>query len=352
MTISLRDVAERAGVSSCTVSKVLNDVPARIPSITREHVRRVAAELGYQPNRLARALNRQRTDTVGLMISGLLNSFFVEVVEEAERALISAGYQVLLDAAPANSDGSYSGHGKLCGWPVDGVLMWATPELEVAEYLGPSARGLPVVYLGFPRNDGADSVSFDLADGGRQIGEHLFERGFRNAVYVSNGGRDPRHNAFLSICRTRGIAVETVAVTGFRETRPGGFAIGEQIAARPAASRPRVVVCHNDVVAVGVYNALRRAGLRVPQDVAVVGFDGIEEGQYLDAPLTTVMTPIPDLCAVAAELLVERMTAAIALANAGRAAVRSAVPGTGAPAPVVCGKQVVIPVRLQVGATT
>jgi DNA-binding LacI/PurR family transcriptional regulator len=331
MTVSIRDVAKTAGVSSCTVSKVLNKVPSRIAPATRDHVLQVAWNMGYQPNRFARGLGAKRTETIGLMVSGLQNPIFVEIAEAAEQVMMDAGYQVVLDSAPARH-GTFVSHGKLRGWPVDGVLMWAPPHIEVTKYLGASASNLPVVYLGYPRTDGSDAVYFDLQGGGRQIGDHLADRGYESVLYVSHGWHEERHAGMMETCRAHGISVETVNLPDFQETRAAGFAIGQEIAARPADQRPRAVVCHNDVVAVGLFRALRRAGLRVPEDIAVVGFDGIEEGQYLDTPLTTVVTPADTLCRVAANLLLARMTG---------------VPGTPPP-----GQQIAVPSRLSVGGTS
>lgn len=332
MAVSIRDVAIHAGVSSCTVSKVLNDVPSRIPAPTRERVRRSAAELGYQPNRFARCLGRRRTETIGLMISGLQNPFFVGIAEAAEHALLAAGYQVMLDAAPSHL-GSFGGHAKLRGWPVDGVLIWARPDQSVTDYLSAAAQEIPVVYLGYPRTDGADTVYFDLWGGGYQVGEHLAECGCSTALYVSpHSAAEERFLGFESACRAHGIAIASLSPPDTGETRAGGYAVGEEIAARPPGERPRAVVCHNDVIAVGLYRALRRAGLRVPEDIAVVGFDGIDEGLYLERPLTTVQIPAEALCSAAADLLLRRLRG-----------------GSDTPPP---GQQVCIPSCLRVGGTT
>lgn len=325
MPVSIRDVAARANVSVGTVSKVLNDAPSRIPPETREHIRRIAAEIGYQPNRLARSLGKGRTDTVGLMISGLQNPFFVDVAESAERLLQAAGYQVFLDAAPSRH-GTYNRHNKLRGWPVDGVLMWAGPGERLADYLGAAGGEVPVVYLGYPRPDepGADVVAYDLYGGGRLMTEHLIERGYgaRGLAHVapaapgdeedvaawSRGLPRDRRNGFMDVCAACGVRAEVIGLPGFEETREAGYAVGEALAARPAAERPGAVFCHNDVVAVGLYRALRRAGLRVPQDIAVTGFDATREGRYLDDPLTTVATPAEPLCLAAADLLLRRLS--------------------------------------------
>lgn len=342
MPVSIRDVAKQANVSVGTVSKVLNDVPSRIPPVTRDHIRRIAGEIGYQPNLIARSLGRRRTDTIGLMISGLQNPFFVDIAEAAERFLLEAGYQVFLDAAPSQR-GTYQRHGKLRGWPVDGVLMWAEYRECITDYLGSSGAELPVVYLGYPRDKEPESyaVAFDLYDGGRKLTEHLIERGYgkgRSLMHIvpvatekEGASRNSRLQASRDVCAAHGIRQEIVGLPGYEETREAGYLLGEQIVARPPSERPDAVFCHNDVVAVGLYRALRRAGLRVPQDVAVAGFDGIPEGLYLDDPLTTVETRGEEICRVAVDMLLSRLSGQDTHDQP---------------------RQVLLPTRLRVGGTT
>lgn len=179
MPVSIRDVAARANVSVSTVSKVMNDAPSRIPADTQENIRRAGLALGYAPNRMARSLGRRCTDTIGLMISGLRNPFFVDLAEAAEAALLEKGYQVLLEAASSDR-GTYTRHSKLRGWPVDGILIWSAPEESLFDYIGAQAEGLPTVYLGHLRPDdpGSDAVGCDLYEGGRLIAEHFIGRGY------------------------------------------------------------------------------------------------------------------------------------------------------------------------------
>jgi DNA-binding LacI/PurR family transcriptional regulator len=317
VAISIREVAAQAGVSRTTVSQVLNNnAQARITDETRERVRRVAQETGYRPNLLARSLGRRRTDTLGLMISGLRNPFFVSLLEAAEAVALEAGYQVLADTAPASALGSYSEHGRLRGWPVDGVLMWGFPHQVASNYLGPQSQDIPVVYLGYTRRDGTCAVAFDLHGGGRQAAEHLVTQGYRRITYLypyraglqepANPSAEPadlRYQAYREVCRDAGLEPRTILMPREEETRAAGLEAGLRLAALAPSERPDAVLCFNDVIAVGVYHGLRRAGLSVPGDMAVIGFDGIEEGRFLDKPLTTVVSPADVLCREAFGLL-------------------------------------------------
>lgn len=317
MPVSIDDVARRAGVSSGTVSHVLNgNLRARIAVKTQERIRQAAAELDYQPNRMARSLGRRRTDTVGLMIQGLHNPFYVQILENIERLALASGYQVLVDAAPWDSRSSTQS-AKLRGWPIDGALMWAQPTQTVQDYFGAQREAygqFPVVYLGGqPRNDSQDSVIFDTYGGTYAAMTYLVSRGFRRIAYlfpyrwVQEQEDEPRHRAYREVCEAADIVPQLMLMEHWEETRRAGLSAGLTLAAMPANERPQAVMCFNDVIAQGVIFGLRRAGLQVPEDLAVVGFDGLDEAQYMDVPLTTVLLPADEMCQAALQLLVRRI---------------------------------------------
>ncbi|MBC8134744.1 MAG: LacI family DNA-binding transcriptional regulator [Fibrella sp.] len=310
--ISIREVAARAGVSPGTVSHVLNNnISARIASSTQDRVRSVAIELGYRPNRYARSLGRRKTDTIGLLISGLRNPFFVELLENAEHAALSAGLSVLLDTAPS-VQGTYKVHAPIrSAWPVDGALVWSWNVQSAAEFLGTQADSLPLVYIGSTRADESDWVSFDYEVGGQIAAEHLLTRGYKQIAHISPYPNDreraePRFIGCRKACDAAGVSL-TEIITDGEETRRAGLRAALEIAALPREVRPDAVFCHNDVLAIGVYNGLIRAGVRVPEDIAVLGFDGIEEGRELPQILSTVHTDTVELTRVAMQLLLRRI---------------------------------------------
>jgi LacI family transcriptional regulator len=312
MAISIRDVAAKAGVSVGTVSHVLNgNAAARIAPHTQERVRLAARDLGYRPNRVARSLGRRRSDTIGLLVGGLRNSFFVEILETVESLAREIGYHVLLEAAPSRK-GSVVGHiAAQDYWPVDGVLMWSPPDRTLTDILGVPYSNTPVVYLGTSRTDATDWVGIDCEAGGRLAGELLLSRGCRRPAYLSPFAfhiapyEETRNIGFKAVCQAAGV-VPTMMLTS-EETRAAGVRAGEQIAALPKNERPDGLFCHNDMIAIGVCCALRRAGLRLPEDIAVVGFDGVEEGLFLEIPLTTVELPIPELCRQGLNRLIHKL---------------------------------------------
>jgi len=308
--VSIRDVAERAGVSRGTVSKVLNDTKdCRVGVKTREIIRLAASELGYRPNTIAQSLSRKRSDTIGLMMSGLRNPFFVGLLEAAEILSSKDGYSVLTETGHSE-DGTYLQHGKLSGWPVDGVIMWAMPHQKAEDFIGTRASSIPVVYIGFERDENDDVVYFDLYSGGQQSATHLVKRGYKKIGYVApwpDHVHGPRYLASAKVCADAGIGIEYILMESHQETQRSGIQTATAIASRPAAQRPDALICHNDVVALGIMHGLRRAGVRIPEDIAVVGFDGIDEGQCEDIPLTTVCCDANALCEAALNLLTRRL---------------------------------------------
>lgn len=315
MAVSIEDVARRAGVSRGTVSHVINgNAAARIAASTQERVWKAVTDLGYHPNRIARSLGRRRTEIVGLIIPSLTNPFFVQIMECMEQLALKEGYQVLLDSMlPVTSSGKPVA--KLQGWPVDGVLMWSTDASHsLVQMLGAQAGEVPVVYLGgHPRQDNTDSVYFDVYSGAIDMMQHLVQKGFRRIGFlypfdwVLEQEDEPRHKAYSKVCRESGIEPIMIRMEVHEETRRAGLIAGISLAKMDRKSAPDVVLCFNDVVAEGVLFGLRREGMKVPDDMGVVGIDGIQSAQYLDTPLTTVRLPTEQMCREALRILLRRI---------------------------------------------
>ena len=307
---TIKDVAQKCGVSAMTVSYVFNGKVGAVSAATRERVLQAARELNYQPNRFARSL-KGRTGTIGMVIADLRNPFYVEMLEAAERVAAESGYQVLTETQNGPT-------GKFTGWPVDGFLMWAQPEQSLEAFLGPLgvSPGVPVVYWGdVRREDGSDIVGLDLYAASRPAAEYAARRGYKRWAlvypqYEANFRFEPRFCAWDEVCREKSLRLETLWPRHAQHSeniRENCRAIGIELAARPSARRPTLVACTSDLAAIAVIHGLRRGGLRVPEDVAVIGFDGIEEGQMLDRALTTVQVPKDEMCRRALEILRARI---------------------------------------------
>ena len=309
----LVDVAARAQVSAGTVSRVLNGVhKARIAPATQERVRRAAEELGYKPNLFARSLLGKKTKTLGLMVNNLDNPFFVNVAHSAWQRAREIGYELLLDAQ--FSQNSFRDRPRPGTSPIDGLLLWAETVQDIEFLLGREAHGLPVVYLGLTSEAVCDAVTFDFNAGLRRVMNHLTQNGYRRPVLIVPGAREAdvlapgsRARVFRDYWLEQGVNATIVQLRTDMSPIEAALRGGLTVASMPASSRPDVVVCYNDATAIGVYSGLRRAGLKVPQDIGVTGFDGLMEGQCLDLPLTTAAIPIDTACGAAIEMLAHRI---------------------------------------------
>jgi DNA-binding LacI/PurR family transcriptional regulator len=292
----------------------LNDnVKARIAPATQARVRRAAIELGYRPNVFARSLLGKAAHTLGLMMPTFENPFFADVARTAWRTAADKNYHLLLDAQLQVSN-HFRDVPTLAPWPVDGLLIWADSIQDVASLIGRDARDLPVVYLGLTCDDDVDAVTFDFYAGMRVLMDSIVAKGYRNPALIAPAGpegdlTDPasRHRSYRDYCNETGLSAAVIRLAPNAMPLVSAFQVGYSLSQMTSSARPDVAVCFNDQIAIGVYNGVRRAGLRVPQDIAVAGFDGIIEGQYIDQSLTTATIPIEQACKLAIELLIHRI---------------------------------------------
>lgn len=306
MVASIRDVAQRAGVSVGTVSNVLNDSP-RVARETVERVRSAISDLGYVRNEAARQLRAGRSSSVGLVVLDVRNPFFTDVARGAEDAAAEAGLAVTL----GNSDESTTRESTYLDLfeeqRVHGILISPYGDIEprLAEL---RRRGTPVVLVDRESRDaGVSSVSVDDAAGGRLAVAHLLSTGRRRIAFVGGplGVRqiaDRLSGARQAIEEVGGATLEVIDTAGL--TVLDGRRVGEQLVAR--RERPDAVFAANDLVAVGLLQALVMSGaLRVPEDVALIGFDDIDFASATVVPLTSIRQPRHEIGATALRILRE-----------------------------------------------
>ncbi|MFJ9021361.1 LacI family DNA-binding transcriptional regulator [Streptomyces sp. NPDC102259] len=283
-----RDVAQAAGVSQAAVSLVLGDKwRGRVSETTAQRVREAARDLGYRPNLAARNLRLGRTRTVLLVVPALTTEFFAGVYTGAARVAAEHGFGVVLYPSPEGvgpaRDPFASAQAAL-----DGVLASSMAADALTAIRGDQ---LPLVMLDSdPAGSlGAATVNLDIADGVRQVADHLLGLGHRRFLHLA---ADIPSWTFEVRARELAARVGAAAGTTLR-TAPAPISIDGALAAAEAAlsapgPRPTAVVCDDDKLAAGVYKALRRLGLRVPDDVSVTGLDDLALATALDPELTTV----------------------------------------------------------------
>jgi LacI family transcriptional regulator len=312
-SISMKDVAALARVSLGTVSTVVNS-PELVSPPTRERVETAIAKLGWVPNASARQLRAGRSSAVGLVVMDIANPFFTDVLRGVEDDVLERGYSVQVGnsaSQPQREDDQLRlfeqqrVRGVLCA-PIWGVNS-RVDDLR--------RRGIPVVLVDrAPEVPGFCSVSVDDVEGGRLAVDHLIRLGHRSIALVGGPSRLPQvrdRRLGAELARgEHGDAVDLLALsTGGLDTTAGVQA-ADELAALPDRERPTAVFAANDLLAIGLLQGFVTHGLRVPEDMALIGYDDISFAAAAAVPLSSIRQPRVDLGRRAAELLFEEIEAA------------------------------------------
>jgi len=307
--VSIKEVATAAGVSVGTVSNVLNK-PHLVAEGTRDRVNAAIADLGFVRNESARQLRSGASRAVGLVVIDAANPFFSDVARGVEDTVHEAGGVVLLGNSAGDDERERRYLELFDEQRVRGVLIAPTADdLPPLESL--RRRGIPVVFLDrYPEGGDFSSVSVDDVAGGTLAVAHLLERGHRRIAFVGGPStlrqvRDRRQGAQETAQACDGAILLTISTPAL--TTAAGRAAAEELVALPDAQRPTAVFAANDLVALGVLAGLTAQGLRVPEDMAIVGYDDIEFAAGAAVPLSSVRQPRAELGRRGAELLFEEI---------------------------------------------
>jgi DNA-binding LacI/PurR family transcriptional regulator len=302
--VSIRDVAQRAGVSIATVSRAVNRIPTVDPALA-ERVWRAIEEVGYLPNTQARALVSGRSRMLGLIVSEITNPFFPELVQEFENLAVAQGYEVLIGSTNYEPERTASLIGRMLQRNVDGVaVMTFGIEEELVQKL--VEREFPLVFVDAgPNLENIRVLKVNYGEGIRQAVQHLAALGHRQIAFISGPLRlrsaVARRDAFLKSMNELGLTVPEAHMCEGNHTMEGGMAAMEKLI--ELDELPTAVLCSNDMTAIGVLHALYRTTHSVPEDVSVVGFDDIHLAQFMLPPLTTVQMSCKELATAAVEAL-------------------------------------------------
>ena len=301
--VTIKDVAREAGVSVATVSRALNG-SANVTAQTRRRIAGVAARLRYVPHGAARSLVTRRTQTIGALLPDLFGEFFSELIRGIDLAARARGLQLLVSSSHGDASEAATALRAMQG-RVDGLLIMS-PHVDAPFLRDHLPAALPAVLLNTSVADARyTTLNIDNYGGARAMTRHLLDCGYRDIAFITG----PADN-FDAAERLKGFR-EASAESARARVLPGDFSeesghrAGREIAAM--RQRPQAVFAANDMMAIGCLLALTETGLRVPEDVALAGFDDIPIARYVNPPLTTVRVRIADLGQGALEQLVARM---------------------------------------------
>ena len=303
---TIRDVARASRVSIATVSRVFNDSPL-VTADTRRRVLASASRLGYWPNSIARSLITNRTHTLGVVMPDLFGEFFSEVVHGMDLAARERGFHLLVSRS-SSTEGDLAETLRTMRGRVDGLALMA-PAFDASRFLREVPGIIPTVLLNPESTPAeADSVSIANFEGASQLVRHLLSLGHRKIAHISGPASNidarQRRDGYRAALRAAGIEPAPHLEPAGDFVEQSGFEAAAALLR--LADRPTAIFAANDYMAVGVLGALHDAGVRVPEDMAVAGFDDIALARYVTPPLTTVHVDMLELGRRAVQLLLER----------------------------------------------
>lgn len=319
---TLADIAASAGVTPMTVSRVVNG-NGYVSAETREKVLHAVSAMNYRRNGLARGLKRQRTDTIGLVLGDIANPFAAELARAVREVMSGRGYNVFICVSEHSAREDIAAFESLADHRVDGVIVATRANKPGNDRLAEMIEGgIPVVLIGRDfRHPNADLIAADNLRGGYDATTHLIALGHKNIGFIgvtpTSGVGLRRYHGYLEAMREHGLKVDERHIVGRADdgdqwpgysTETMGYEWMKKLLS--LRKRPTAVFARNDFTAVGAMSAAKEAGLKIPQDVAIVGYDDVPLAAHTTPPLTTVRQPTREQGRIAAEALLRRMESA------------------------------------------
>lgn len=300
------DVAASAGVSKSLVSLVLRG-SSSVSEEKRRLVLAAAAELGYRPNGVARSLVQRRSNLFGVLLSDLHNPFFAEVIDGVQAEAGAKGYNTIMSVVDHRALAERRALDTLLELRIDGLIL-ASPMLEI-NAITLASKEVPVVLVARRARMGSvDSVSNDDPTGAALVVQHLADLGHQNIAHIDGGGgagAAERRKGYERAMQRRGLEAHIRVIPGSYTDDGGRQGVAALFDGEPP--HPTAIFVANDLAALGALSALSERGLRVPEDVSVVGYDNTALAAVSQINLTTVDQPRPDMGRTAVTLLLERL---------------------------------------------
>lgn len=316
---TLSDIAATVGVTPMTVSRVINR-NGYVSDETRQKVLQVVKDMNYRRNGLARNLKRQRTDTIGLVLGDISNPYSTELARAVKETCSVRGYNVFVCISEHSAKEDIAAFESLANHSVDGIIVASRSNRDGNEYLrGIVENNVPVVVIGRDfQHEAVDYISTDNLNGGFEATQHLIDLGHERIGFIgatlSNKDNLKRLQGYLRALEQHDIPIDERLITGRKEavtdvpgysTEENGYEGMKRLLSLP--NRPTAVFARNDFTAIGAMTAIKEAGLKIPEDIAIIGFDDIPLAIHVSPSLTTVRQPLRVQGHIAAELLLRRI---------------------------------------------
>ncbi|MFA6541944.1 MAG: LacI family DNA-binding transcriptional regulator [Bacteroidota bacterium] len=307
MQSSIIDVAKKAGVSIATVSRVINGSD-KVKAPTKEKVLEVVRDLKYVPNPAARGLIMKRTEAIGLLLPDLHGEFFSEIIRGADEAVQLKGYHLIVSSSH-NDIKEIEAALRFMRGRVDALVVMS-PMVHSEVLLENLPKSLPVVLLNcHTSNPMYDTIMTDGFTGAKEMVTYLLDQGHRKIAILKGGDSNIESQERLKGCRSalseKGIAFDPAMEFSGNFTETSGYEQAKKIIA--LQDRPSAIFAFNDSMAIGAIGAIRDAGLKIPDDISICGFDDIPIAKFLNPSLTSVRVPIHELGAMAIHRIFDRI---------------------------------------------
>lgn len=308
--VTQKEVADALGLSIMTVSRALND-RSNVDKRTKQKVLKAAEEMGYTPNHVAKSLVSNRTYTIGVVIPEISHSFFPEVVRGIDEVAGKSNFQIFLTHTSDDFEKEKEVIKAFQAKQVDGILISTSLKKEdYSFYKGLANSRMSMVFFDRGIRDlGISCIGVNDRAASRQITEHLIKKGYKSIAYLSG----PKHvsigkerlDGFIEAMQSHSLEIrkELIIENGFNEA--GGKKAMQKILDLPKSQYPEAVVAVNDPVAFGAIEAIREADLRIPEDIAIVGFTNDIRAELYNPPLTTIHQPAYEVGKKAASKLID-----------------------------------------------
>ena len=307
MRVTIKDIAKAANVSYSTVSRALAGQP-QIPEETRNKILALANEMGYTPNILAKGLVTKSTHTLGIIVPDITNPFFPEAIQGIEEQANSYGYRVYLCNSNWNIEKEKECLHKLYGSSVDGIIIF--PSSDDVSHIIDSRIKIPIVFANYkPEKENCSYVAFNDFEGASSAVEYLIKLGHRNIVFMgglkTNRSNMERIGGYKAVMKKHGIPVRPDYILHGEYKQSSGYELTEKLLL--SSELPTAIIAGDDIMALGVIQAIEEFGLHVPKDISVIGFDDISYASLDKIQLTTVCMPRQDMGQASVELLMEQI---------------------------------------------
>lgn len=306
--VTIKDVARIAGVSNATVSRALSE-SMEVSEDTRTRIRRICEELGYTPNTIARAMVKKKTNIIGLIVASLDNPFMSEIANFTEMKVREKGYNLMVCNTSYDPELEKNAFSLLSGRQVDGILFIAA---GTASYnnIKPYINNIPTVFLSenlFGINESC--VCVDNYSGTVMATEHLYALGHRDILYFGCRRNSITHqlraDGYLDTCKRLNIKPEIIYSDFRHSSIQAGYQLGRYHFQQ--SSDHTAILCSSDTLAIGVMQAADEAGIRIPEEISLMGFDDISLSALPRIGLTTVSQPKREMTDIAVDILMDKI---------------------------------------------